>query len=61
MWIGQGPFNSFGYQGNAYLKGAYENLDPTKCYKIEDKGNPNSATQYHVVPVDSNGNPLGPP
>jgi len=61
MWIGEGPFSSYGYQSNAYLRGVYQNLDPAHCYKIEDVDSPGSSTQYHVVPVDSNGNPLGPP
>lgn len=54
------PFDSFGYQRSAYLKGKYPELDPAQCYKIEDVGGANSAEQYHLVPVNAERTPLGP-
>jgi hypothetical protein len=60
MWIGNGPFNSYGYQKDAYVKGEAEYILPTRTYQIQDRGSPNSAEQYWVVPVDQNGNQIGP-
>jgi len=60
MWIGTGDFEDYGYLKDAYLKGKYGSLDPNQCYRIDDVGPPNSELQFHVVPVDSDGKPLGP-
>ena len=61
MWIGDGDFESFGYQqDSAHIKGRMEGLDPDQCYQVQDKGSPNSSEQYHVVPVDADGRQLGP-
>jgi len=61
MWIGEGPFDSFGYQKNAYIRGQMEKLKPDLCYQITDKGPPNGSEQYQFVPIDKNGHELGPP
>lgn len=59
MWIGDGEFESYGYQKSAFIKGNMENLKPDQCYQILDKGHPNSADQYHFVPVDEEGHEVG--
>jgi hypothetical protein len=60
MWIGKGPFDSYGYQKTAYVKGEAEGILPTLIYQIQDKGPPNSSEQYWVVPVDQAGHENGP-
>ena len=60
MWIGKGPFDSYGYQKSAYVKGQAGGILPTLIYQVQDRDSPNSATQYWVVPVDRNGKENGP-
>lgn len=61
MWIGEGDFDSFGYQKpTAYIRGTMEKLKPDRCYRIKDAGPPNSDQQYKLVPVDKDGRELGP-
>jgi hypothetical protein len=61
MWVGEGAFDSFGYQKpNAHIRGKVQKLDPDQCYLIKDEGPPNGSEQYKVVPVDKNGHVLGP-
>jgi len=64
MWLSKNPFDNYGYfQHPAFMKGVLqnENLDPGKCYQIQNKGDPNSSDQFWVVPVDQQGHNLGPP
>jgi hypothetical protein len=60
MWIGKGPFDSYGYQKSAYVKGQAERILPTLIYQVQDRDPPQSQTQYWVVPVDHAGNENGP-
>ncbi len=60
MWIGKGPYDSYGFQKNGYVKGEAEGILPTLVYQVQDRDPPQSQTQYWVVPVDQNGNENGP-
>ncbi|SHM14675.1 hypothetical protein [Roseibium suaedae] len=60
MWIGEGEFDSYGYQKVAFIKGEAKFLAPDQCYRIFDWGPAHSAEQYHFVPVDADGNETGP-
>ena len=61
MWVGEGKFESFGYQkSTAHVRGKLQKLKPDECYQIIDQGPPNGAEQYKVVPVDREGRVLGP-
>jgi hypothetical protein len=63
MWIGDGPFDSYGYleAPGAYIKGPVDGYVFEPCHRIFNRGDPNSSDQFQFVPVDENGNELGPP
>jgi hypothetical protein len=60
VWIGKGPFDSYGYQKNAFVKGEAEGILPTFVYQVQNRDPPQSQTQFWVVPVDESGNQIGP-
>jgi hypothetical protein len=60
VWIGKGPFDSYGYQKNAFVKGVADRILPTFVYQVQNRDPPQSQTQFWVVPVDENGNQIGP-
>jgi hypothetical protein len=62
MWIGNGDFDSYGYFApEAYIKGTVDGNDFEPCHRIFNRGDPNNSDQFQFVPVDQNGNELGPP
>ncbi|KZK78337.1 hypothetical protein PsW64_03976 [Pseudovibrio sp. W64] len=61
MWVGNGEFDSYGYLETAFIKGQMDGeLKPDMCYRIFDRGGTSTSQQFHFVPVDMNGNELGP-
>ena len=61
MWISKNQWDTYGYQKpNAFMKGDYRDLNPALCYQIFDVGPPNSEGQYHVIPISSPGQKIGP-
>lgn len=62
MWIGESPFDPYGYYAcaNPCIKGRMHDLDPGQCYRIFNRGGDNSSEQFHVIPVDADYHELGP-
>jgi hypothetical protein len=61
MWIGKGPFDSYGFQKNPYVHGQGEGVLPTCTYQIQNKTGPNSRYgEFWAVPVDEHGKENGP-
>jgi hypothetical protein len=62
MWIGQGPYDSWGWQSKPnFVKGSAEYILPNTVYQVQDRDPPRSETQYWIVPIDQAGKQIGEP